>query len=64
MKAVAVPVLPAKPSEFSALPVPVIDRSALTPVDSLSWPDALIDELVWPEAVDSVAVPLAAMLAD
>ena len=43
-KAVAVPVLPARPSTFNALPVPVIDRSALTPVESLSWPDELIVE--------------------
>ncbi len=36
VNAVAVPVLPARPSTFSALPVPVIDRSALMPVESLS----------------------------
>ena len=55
--------LPARPSAFSALPVPVIDRSALTPVEILSWPEALIDELVWPVAVASVAVPLALTVA-
>ena len=35
-RALEVPVLPAKPNAFSALPVPVIDRSALTPVESWS----------------------------
>ncbi|MGY3468643.1 hypothetical protein ACVW0I_005514 [Bradyrhizobium sp. LM6.11] len=35
-KAVAVPVLPLRPKALSALPVPVIDRSALMPVESAS----------------------------
>ena len=36
VKADALPVLPASPNTVSALPVPVIERSALTPVESLS----------------------------
>ena len=36
LKDEAVPVLPARPSAVSALPVPVIYRSALTPVEILS----------------------------
>jgi len=58
VKADAVPVLPARPRTDSALPVPVTDRSALTPVEILSWPEALIDEAVWPDAVASVPPPL------
>ncbi len=57
-KAEDVPVLPAKPNTDKALPVPVIDRSALTPVEILSCPELLIDEAVWPAAVASVPPPL------
>ena len=36
VKAVAVPVLPLRPKALRALPVPVIDRSELMPVESAS----------------------------
>ena len=57
VKAVAVPVLPLRPNAESALPVPVIDRSALTPVEIASWPLELTDDVIWPAVVESVAAP-------
>ena len=59
VKLVAVPVLPVRPSADSALPVPMIVRSAVVPVEICSAPLELIEELVWPEAVATVAAPLA-----
>ena len=44
LKAVAVPVLPLRPNALSALPVPVIERSALMPVEIDSWPLELTDD--------------------
>ena len=56
VKAVPVPVLPARPSAFRTLPVPEMARSALTPVLIFRLPLLVIDELVWPVAVVRVAV--------
>ena len=46
VKAVPVPVLPARPSAARALTVPEIARSALTPVLIFSAPAVLIEEAV------------------
>ncbi len=56
---VPVPVLPVRPSDESALPVPMIDRSAVVPVEICSAPLELIDDLVWPDAAATVAPPVA-----
>ena len=59
VKLVSVPVAPVRPSADSALPVPVIDRSAVVPVLIFSVPLAETEEAAMPEAVVNVAVPLA-----
>ncbi len=38
--------------------MPVIERSALMPVESASWPLLLTDDGIWPAVVDSDAAPL------
>src|SRR5215218_8371475 len=55
VKVVPVPVLPVRPSDESALPVPTIDRSALVPVEICSAPLELIEDAVCPLAVANVA---------
>src|SRR6185295_2159229 len=58
VKLVPVPVLPVRPSAESALPVPMIDRSAVVPVEIWSTP-ATRDDATCPDATATVAVPLA-----
>jgi hypothetical protein len=43
VKFVSVPVLPVRPSAESALPVPMIDRSAVVPVEICSAPATMDD---------------------
>src|SRR4051794_23112737 len=57
VKVVALPVLPLSPSAASVLPEPEIVRSEVVPVLICSAPLGVIDELVAPGAVLSVAVP-------
>ena len=56
---VAVPVLPVRPSDDSALPVPMMERSDTEPVEICNAPLAPIEDLVAPAAVLRVAAPLA-----
>ena len=60
-KVVPVPVLPVRPSDESALPVPTIDRSAFVPVEICSAPLELIEDLVCPAAGANVAPPAASV---
>src|ERR1700737_1939670 len=57
LKLVALPVAPVRPSAESALPVPVMDRSVVVPVDSCSVPLAETDEAAMPLAVVNTAAP-------
>ncbi len=59
VKLVSVPLAPVRPSAASALPVPVIDRSAVVPVLSFNVPLAETEEAAMPVAVVSTAAPLA-----
>ena len=58
-KLVSVPVAPVRPNTESALPVPVMARSAAVPVLRLMTPLTLTEEAVWPVATATVAAPLA-----
>ncbi len=58
VNAVPVPVEPVRPSEDSALPVPVIVRSEFAPVEMCSEP-ATSEEAVWPLAVPGSQHPMA-----